>query len=273
MTPQHETHWANSDHRDRLPRAARWLPRAYTLLSRIALAALLLGLWAAGPATTAHARTITFTNTLSGDHGVGFGNILSLLVVKAKDSEFGSVAWNGTSTVIKDDARNQSRTQSAKTLSDNGYTDYLPLIFNIGEPGSASDITLHDFTLRFFADTGATLFDLTYDAPPEGLNLVDAGGTGQAGWIFDVNLEPSEVAAFYGNDKNRLGQFIDEDQAIENTAGSHENYFLIKTYDGGGGDPPTAVPEPASITLGVFALGGVLLLAGRQKSRTRKLSQ
>lgn len=208
---------------------------------------------------TAEAGTISFTNQTVDDLGTGFGNVLSLLVVHASPTEFGSVFWNGASDVIADNATNQSSTRTAGELLSAGITPTsgFSLIFNINEPGGAPELRLFDFALRFTDSTGAPLFsDLVYDAPVAGLELTQVGGgTGGAGWRFTVDLTPTEATAFYGDTSNRLGMYIESGQAITMSAGGPDSFYV---------GSHAAVPEPSTWVLAaVGALGFVAVRAVR----------
>lgn len=190
-------------------------------------------------AGSALAGTITDTGTNGNFGGTGFGNIISLLVLHHNGSEFGSVAWNGNAIVKTGNATNESNVQLAATLAANGHGATFPLVLNLGEPGNAPDVTIHDFILRFFAANGGTLFDITYDLPPAGQVLTDDGGTGQSGRVFTVALSVGESASFYADGNNRLGMFVTEGNAFEGTGGAHDNFYVPE-------GEANVVPEPAT---------------------------
>jgi hypothetical protein len=241
---------------------------------------LLLFVWSA---SVAPAATITFTNTQIGQNGTGFGNVANLLVVHAtgqQQAEYGSVLWNGTQTVLHagpgagGNATNQSETQTAATVAglaglNNGFFEF-GLVFNANEPGSDPNVVLHDFTLRFQDATGGTLFDATYTAPPAGLTLQDFGGTGQAGWLFLVRIDPNNATemSFLANPNNQLGMFITPGNSIGGFGGGPESFHTARTNNGPppGGNVNDPVPEPA--TIAVFGLmAGCAALGARLRRK------
>jgi len=218
--------------------------------------------------TNAFAGSITYTGTNVDLNGTGFGNVLNVLSVQNDRSEYGSVLWNGAADVLTDHATNTSQTQTAAVLQSIGIGgSKFNIYFNGNEPGNASSVLLRDFSMHFLAADGTSLFDaLVYTAPIDGLEISDFGGTGQAGWVFEVALTPDESAMFFGNGTNRLGMSISADQAIGDVAGGAENFF-IGSIDGpsGGGEP---TPEPASIA--VWAVGALAVGFGaRRRGRTQ----
>ncbi len=227
------------------------------------------------------AGIIIYTNTTTNDKGTGFGNIDNLLSVSQTangTTEFGAVAWNGTTRVLTGEATNQSEVQTAATVA--GITGFnaasgffeFGLIFNINEPGNATNVTLNDFTLRFYDAGGGTLFDLTYSAPAGGLTLTDqAQGQGGAGSLFFVRLDNAEASSFFANPNNRLGQFITPGQAISQVAGGAENFYIQRSNNGNdaNGNPAPPIPTPEPATLAVFgALAGFGALGYRLRRKT-----
>jgi len=228
--------------------------------------AFIAAVWAAA-AVSSQAGSIAFTGTNVDLGGTGFGNVLNVLSVAHKGTEYGSVTWNGSADVLGGDATNSSKTQSVASMQASGIggTNFA-VYFNGNEPGNAPGVTLHDFTLHFLDSAGLSLFDVAYTAPVGGLNISDFGGTGQAGWLFQVMLSGAEQALFYGNTANRLGMSIASGQEIELTAGGAENFFLgpIRTDPGPGGQ---STPEPASLAVwGVLAVGLVAAAKRRQSA-------
>jgi hypothetical protein len=207
-------------------------------------------------AAAAEAGSISFTNTQVDLNGTGFGNVLNVLSLANRTSEFGSVLWDGGADVLTDDAANTSQTHTSAVLQSKGIGGVkMALYFNGNEPGNAPGVTLGDFTLRFQKADGQKLFDVIYDAPSGGLAISDFGGTGQSGWLFEVSLTSGEASQFYGDAANRIGMLIDANNAITGTAGGAENFFLGKldSPPGPGGGSPT--PEPSG--LAVWALGAL----------------
>jgi hypothetical protein len=228
-------------------------------------------------ASTAPAAQIVYTGTHVDLSGTGFGNVTNLLSLQAGaggTTESGSVSWNGSADVLGGNAANTSKTQSATALVAAGIdaATGMGLVFNINEPGNASDVTLHDFTVRFTDGAGATLFDATYTAPDGGLSLADLGGTGQSGHLFQLWLNPAELNQFFGAGTNRAGMFVDPAHAIGGVAGGAENFFLApyrpNLPPGGPGPGGEPVPEPASL-----AVWGALAVAGLAWRRRHGASQ
>lgn len=221
-------------------------------------------------ASGASGGTITDTTTNGGYGGTGFGNILSLLVLHANGSEFGSATWNGSALVKTDDATNQSDVQSAATLAANGHGATFPLVLNLSEQGNAADVTIHDFTLRFYAADGSTLFDIVYDLPDAGQVLTDSGGAGQSGRVFTVALSAGESTSFYANGNNRLGMLVTEANAFEDTGGGPDNFYVPKSEEN---IVAESVPEPATwilAALGACSLGAIAL---QRQSAYRRVTQ
>lgn len=221
-----------------------------TILFRlIAIAA--LAVVASLPGQAATAGNITFTNTSLDLNGTGLGNVLDILFVHAKNSEFGSVTWNGASDVETDDAINQSQTRTVAELAKVGITSaaQIGLILNIAESGNEPDINVFDFSMRFTDSKGVPLFaDAVYTAPGGGLNLTQvANGVGGAGWLFAVNLSPAEEAALFGDGTNRIGMIITRDNAFIDTSGAHDGFFVAP------------IPEPASWIMATLGLLGLLV--------------
>lgn len=196
--------------------------------------------------------SIIFTNTQVNESGTGFGNRLTVLSVQQKGNnttESGSILWNGAADVDAGDATNQSETQTVADLLAEGINENtLTVIFNINEGGEPAPVlTLHDFSLVFLNAAGAEQFRETYSAPVGGLDLDQAGsGNGASGWRFDVAFDnPAAAASFFSVPTNRLGMEIASGQAIEDTSGGAESFFVI-----------SPVPEPSS---GLLCLVGLAL--------------
>jgi hypothetical protein len=212
------------------------------------------------------AGAVTYTGTSVDFNGAGFGNVLNVLSVMNRGSEFGSVLWNGSADVLGGDAANTSQTRTVAAMQAKGIggTSFA-LYFNGNEPGNSPSVTLNDFALHFLAADGTSLFDALYSAPVGGLLISDFGGTGQAGWLFQVTLSAAEAALFFGDATNRLGMSIGANSPITGTAGGAENFFLgALDGPGPGGDP---VPEPASVALWSFGAFGAFIV--RQRARRR----
>jgi len=205
------------------------------------------------------AGDIIFTNTQVDEQGTGFGNVLTVLGLQATPSEFGSVLWNGAVDVLTDDATNQSETQTVADLVLAGIDESnLTLIFNINEGGDSDPVlTLHDFDVVFQDSSGAVLFRETFDSGA-GLPLAQPGsGNGASGWRFDVNFTTNSVlaAAFFTNPTNRLGMEIVSDQAIANTKGGADSFFVA-----------AVVPEPTTHLLLLLGTGPLVLWSMRRRA-------
>jgi hypothetical protein len=206
-------------------------------------------------ATAAHGGAISFTGQSIDLQGSGFGNTLVSLVLHANDQEFGSVLRSGASDVTSDDATNQSSTRTAAELLSAGISGAdFGIVFNIAEPGSADDLILFDFSLRFTDGTGVPLFaDVTYDAPLAGLLLNQiGGGVGGAGWLFEIDLAPAEALAFFASETNRVGMLISEDQAIQDSGGGPDSFFFIAP------DAALHAPEPSALLLAIVGAAGLV---------------
>lgn len=160
--------------------------------------------------------------------GTGLGNTLNLLSVQSDPSEFGSILRSGGADVLGGDAKAQSQTRTVLELATQGVTaENLGLVFNISEPSSSPDVTINDFTLRFYTDNETDFFDLTWDGS---LTLTQlSGGIGGAGYLFDVDLTAAQATAFFADPDNRIGMLITEGNSITDTAGGAENFFIVPT--------------------------------------------
>ncbi|MEX0677468.1 MAG: hypothetical protein WD063_10365 [Pirellulales bacterium] len=188
---------------------------------------------------------IIFTNIQVDEKGSGYGNVLTILGVQANPSEYGAVLWNGSSDDKTGDAVNQSNTRTVEQLLDEGIDDTnMTLIFNVNEGGDNDPVlTLHDFDLVFQDASGAELFRESFDAGG-GLPLGAAGtGNSASGWRFDVQFTNPLGAAFFGTLTNRVGMEIASGEAIQDTKGAAESFFVT-----------APIPEPAAIVHGLLGL-------------------
>ena len=197
---------------------------------------------------------LIFTNTPIDENGTGFGNRLTILSLQVKPTEFGTVLWDGSADVITDGATNQSQTRTVAEMLSAGIDEAnLVVVFNINEGGSPPPVlTLHDFDLVFQDAAGAELFRETFDAGA-GLPLGTAGtGNGASGWRFDVVFTTNAAAAvaFFDTPTNRLGMEITSDQAIENTKGGADSFYITS--------PAQVIPEPSAIIYALLALAGIV---------------
>ncbi len=215
-----------------------------------------------GTMSRATNANVIFTNTQVNEGGTGFGNRLTVLSVQQKGNnttEFGSVLWDGNADDLTDDATSQSLTQTVAAMLAEGINENtLTVIFNINEGGDSTPVlTLFDFALIFQNEDGVELFRETYDAPEAGLGLDLAGsGNGASGWKFDVAFTNAAAAAsFFSVATNRLGMEIVSEQAIADTKGGAESFFVIS---------PVIVPEPSGALLSLVGLGAALRYRGRR---------
>src|SRR4051812_30663206 len=103
-------------------------------------------------ASSALAGSISFSGTSVDLGGTGFGNVLNVLSVMKRGSEYGSVTWNGSADVLSGDAANTSKTQTAAAMLAGGISGQtFSLYFNGNEPGNASSVVLNNFSLSFQA--------------------------------------------------------------------------------------------------------------------------
>jgi hypothetical protein len=222
------------------------------------------------------AASITFQDETFAS-GSGIGAVPTVLVLQETAAESGSVSWDGSTTVIADDAMPQSRTWSVEDLAGIGIfaTDTeFGLVFNINETGGASaGVDLTALEVNFFSASGSLLFSAPYACLacpyPVPLTLLEAGqGTGSSGFLFRVALDPSETAAFFGNPGNRLGLFA----SISSSDSGPETFYLADlfplTVPGDPLeplDPALVTPEPASLVLfGSGLLGLAFLVRSRR---------
>jgi hypothetical protein len=212
-------------------------------------------------ATQTNAAAIHFHGDTSGSTGTGFGNVLEVLALQNKDTESGSILWNGTKDVSTGDATNQSQTRTVAELTAKGIdSTNFDLIFNLDQTGSNPALDLHNFSLVFQNAAGTTLFTAAFDPTDltnaSTLGLTPAGqGVGTSGYEFPVTFTAAEATLFFGTSTNRVGQIIPTAAALDNTTNGGPDGFYI------GKD--AAVPEPTSLAM--LALGGAALLVRRPK--------
>jgi hypothetical protein len=205
---------------------------------------------------------LIFTNTEVDENGTGFGSVLTILGLQNKSSEFGAVLWDGSDDVLTDGATNQSQTRTVAELLGAGIDESnLLVVMNVSEGnGPPPVLTLHDFDLVFQDAAGGELFRETFDAGA-GLPLGTAGtGNGQSGWLFNVTFTTNAAAAatFFDTPTNRLGMEIKSDQAIENTKGAAESFYVTS---------PAAIgiPEPSAIIHALLALVGIVAIRSSRR--------
>ena len=181
-------------------------------------------------ADAAQGAIITYTGTTN-LQGTGFGTTLNVLSLQATPNEAGSVLRVAGADVTSGDATNQSQTRSVSQLSAQGVNaGNLALVFNIAEPGAASNVTLQGFTVRFTDNIGALLFDAVF-SQVQVLDTV-SGGVGGAGHRYSIALTAGEATSFFGTSTNRIGMLVST--PILNSAGAPESFFLAPAPGAGG---------------------------------------
>jgi hypothetical protein len=206
------------------------------VLSAIAIASL---------PTLCSAAIVTFEGPQP-DNGTGFGNILNVLSLQHRPEEAGSVIRQNGADVLTGDATNTSQTRTVAEFLASGYDpSNLGVIFNINDPGSSPNVTLNQFEVLFYDASDTLLFTALYSGPS--LNLAPVSmGTGGAGYLFNIELTPAELA-FFNDPANRIGLRVTT--PIQSTAAGAENFFVI--------------PSPGTTAL--LALAGTLIFAPRRR--------
>jgi hypothetical protein len=203
-------------------------------------------------ASTAEAATITFTNAQVAEGGTGFGSVNNLLALSNTPTEYGSVTWNGSSAVLGGHATNASEVQTTATILNGTSNSDIALIFNIAEPGSDTEVVLHDFNLLRFNSAGVLQETITWNSNG-GLTLSSAGqGVGRSGWLFRV------TGADLSNGTDVWGMEILSNQSIDNsitqTAGAAESFYVTSLA---GDFVVTPVPLPPAAWMGLGLLGAL----------------
>lgn len=143
------------------------------------------------------------------------------------------------------------------TLEGLGITDLntLAIVFNAAQPGSSNSVTLTDLVLTLYGtSTGeggapATFsLDQTYTLDRTRL------GTGQSGFVFQLDAEQAEiannaVAGNFGSVQVGLGA------RVQDSTGGLETFFAT-SIEGDPNTPPAGeIPEPSTMALMVTGLG------------------
>ena len=209
----------------------------------------------------ARAAYITFHGETAEESGTGLGNMLQTLVLQTTGSEWGSVPWDGLDNLPRGDATSQSQTQTVAALAAEGFDEEnLLVILNISQTGANPALDVHDFAVRFYSSDGSSWFDALYDWDAPGnassLGLVPQGpglGLGTSGHAFRIHFVGNEGVDFFAQPDNYVGTWVDSQNAITNSNDGPEIFYM------GDADVNTVVPEP--VTLGVLAMGGLVVLA------------
>jgi len=217
---------------------------------------------------------ISYSGETEQASGQGFGTILTLLTLHNNGSEYGSVAWNGSSDVLTQDATNTSATRTIAELNAIGIfgTSNFALMFNSNQTGVDTSIGVNSFTVTFFDSAGNTLKNGANDitalftpGPPNAdtshLEPISPNGQGSAGQVFHVNLSAADAAIVFGNTSNRVGQFVTSGNALTNSNDGADGWSIANS------GVLTPVPEPATFTMALGAIGMLSLLAIRRRAR------
>jgi len=221
----------------------------------------LIGLFAltlAAPLT--QAAVITYSGLDTEDKGTGLGTTNPILVVQNNGSEYGTTTWNGSTNVRTGDAKSQGATRTVADLSNDGINGAtFGIVFNVAEPGKGDTLDLHDFKIVFQNDAGTVLFTADFDADTSVPTVSGLLGTGQgkAGYLFPVTFSPAELS-FFNTSTNRVGMEILSAEAIANTGGAFESFYV------------TAIPEPSSAVLIVGAMSAMLFRRRRSNKIVAK---
>jgi hypothetical protein len=182
-------------------------------------------------------------------HGTGFGAVPTLLVLQNSPTQWGAVLPAGAmSTGLRSGHEKPfSTTPTAGELLKQGIgSQGLGVVLNLNQPGTSrrEEVRLRGFTLRFFTDRNGLdeFFDAAYVAPDGGLVLapISSQGTGTAGWLFSIDLPADDADRFFSDPSNRVGMFIPQDLAMQDSFGGPDSFHLI--------------PEPGAL-LGLAAVG------------------
>ena len=198
--------------------------------------------------------------------GTGLGSVNTILTIQSPGStstEFGTVAWNGSTDVLSgaNVLTGASQTQT-RTLTQLGITSAatLRVVFNASEPGGDS-ITLNNLTLSIFNANGTSFFTAPLDHAYSFANTQT--GTGNSGFVFGLNgTETTQLQTLLnplgGNFSSlRAGLFANASDAT----GGNETFFVANST----ALPPTAIPEPDSYALMLAGLGLLGFVASRRK--------
>lgn len=164
--------------------------------------------------------------------GTGLGTVNSILTIQDEPIESGCVAWNGTADVIGptacppgieggDELTGESQTQT-RTISELGLTtaSQLRVVVNLNE-NELNPVILRNMVLRIFSPTGTVLFDSGAAFVPV-VDLFGQTGTGQAGYVFQLNATQAAEAQTVFAPTNRVGLAA----TLEQTTSGHDTFFI-----------------------------------------------
>jgi hypothetical protein len=210
----------------------------------------------------------------------GIGTVLTLLSLQSQGNatdETGRVSYNGSTsvatslpnptgaaqpgvdtTVITGGANNQTRSFAELGLT---QASDLRVMFNINEPTGAADVLLRSLIFTAYNASGASVFSASLASP---VNLTQIqGGIGLAGYLFGLdNADAAVLQALFAPDL-RLGI----QASVSNAQGGFDTFFATTVAAQTPGEGPTVkVPEPGTVALLGFALGGLAFVRRRRTS-------
>jgi hypothetical protein len=198
----------------------------------------------------------------------GIGTVSSLLSLQSQGNssdESGSVSWNGTTSVVTpgpNTITTGGANNTTRTFSEIGLTSAadLRVFLNINEPPPSADVLLRSLVFNVYNASGTVVFTGSLAGS---VNLTQVqSGIGMAGYAF--GLDAGEAAALQGVFSPTLR--IGISSSIGNAQGGFENFFVGRAAQVTPPVPGTEVPEPGTLALLSFAIGGLAFV------RRKKLS-